>query len=149
MVVNLDNGDGGGSSVAEDDLGSLNLERANQSPIALFRPNNYEDPLEALTHLKQTSTIAIYQEAFKMLSHQVAYLGHLISFVGVAVDLEKINSVLKCPTLTSTRGVRDFLGLVRYYQKFNSGFGEIAAPLTRLLSKDGFQWTSEAATSVL
>ena len=61
---------------------------------------------------------------------QVAYLGHLISFTGVAVDPGKIKSVLEWPTPTSARGVRGFLGLAGYYRKFISGFGGIAAPLT-------------------
>jgi hypothetical protein len=36
-----------------------------------FGPTNYEDPSEALTRLKQTTTIAVYQEAFERLSHRV------------------------------------------------------------------------------
>ena len=75
---------------------------------------------------------------------QVAYLGHLISFAGVAVDPTKINSILKSPIPTLARGVRGFLGLAGYYRKFISGFGGISAPLTRLLSNDGFQWTFES-----
>ncbi|KAJ0077271.1 hypothetical protein Patl1_35304 [Pistacia atlantica] len=36
-----------------------------------FGPTDYEDPLEALTRLKQTTTVAAYQEAFEKLSHQL------------------------------------------------------------------------------
>lgn len=32
-----------------------------------------------------------------------------------------------------------------YYGKFISHFGGIPAPLTKLLTKDGFQWSSESA----
>ncbi|XP_028088687.1 uncharacterized protein LOC114289216 [Camellia sinensis] len=78
---------------------------------------------------------------------QVAYLGHLISLAGVAVDPEKIKSVREWPIPTSARGIRGFIGLAGYYRKFISDFGGIAAPLTRLLSKEGFQWTSEATAS--
>lgn len=36
-----------------------------------FGPTDYEDPSKALTHLKQTSTVAEYQDVFEKLSHQV------------------------------------------------------------------------------
>ena len=36
-----------------------------------FGPTDYEDPSEALTHLKQTTSVAAYEEAFEKLSHRV------------------------------------------------------------------------------
>ncbi|KAK1583474.1 hypothetical protein Q3G72_024086 [Acer saccharum] len=83
--------------------------------------------------------------SFQSLMNDVSYLGHHISKVGVVVDPEKIRSVLEWPIPTSTKGVRGFLGLVKYYQKFIRGFGGIAAPLTQTLKKDGFVWPPAAA----
>jgi len=74
----------------------------------------------------------------------VDYLGHRISWHGVAVDPNKINSVQQLPMSTSVKGVRGFLGLAGYYRKFVRDFGSIAAPLTQLLTKDGFWWTTES-----
>nr|XP_048321678.1 uncharacterized mitochondrial protein AtMg00860-like [Ziziphus jujuba var. spinosa] len=73
----------------------------------------------------------------------VDYMGHKISAEGVAVDPSKVHAVMEWPTSTSVRGVRGFLGLAGYYQKFIWNFGTIAAPLNRLLTKDGFQWNDE------
>jgi hypothetical protein len=42
------------------------------------------------------------------------------------------------------RALRGFLGLVGYYQKFIKDFSSIAAPLTKLLKKEGFGWPQEA-----
>lgn len=72
------------------------------------------------------------------------YLGHLISQDGVSVDPAKIKIVQEWPVPTTIKSLRGFLGLAGYYRKFIRGFGNLAAPLTYLLTKDGFQWTREA-----
>ena len=43
-------------------------------------------------------------------SRQVVYLGHVISEQGVAVDPEKIRSVVEWPIPRNVKGVRVFLG---------------------------------------
>jgi hypothetical protein len=74
----------------------------------------------------------------------VAYLGHVISEAGVAMDADKVAAVSAWPQPRSARGLHGFLGLAGYYRKFIRDFGLIAAPLTRLLRRDAFSWDKEA-----
>lgn len=77
----------------------------------------------------------------------VAYLGHVISEEGVAIDTAKVVAVSTWPTPSSARGLHGFLGLAGYYRKFIRDFGTIAAPLTRLLRRDAFTWDEEATAA--
>jgi hypothetical protein len=76
----------------------------------------------------------------------IAYLGHVISAEGVAMDADKVAAIAAWPTPQSPRALRGFLGLAGYYRKYIWDIGLIAAPLMRLLRRDAFSWDEEATT---
>jgi hypothetical protein len=75
---------------------------------------------------------------------QVHYLGHVISKEGVAVDPDKIRSIMECPTPKDVSDIISFVDLAGYYRRFIRGFSKIGCPITSLQKKGiKFTWTSE------
>lgn len=100
--------------------------------------------LEVVFSILQIHQLFVRIEKCQFGQREVKYLGHVISNGGVTVDPEKIESIQGWPKPTSPKALRGFLGLCGYYRKFIQHFGKIASPLTRMLKKDGFEWTPMA-----
>jgi hypothetical protein len=79
---------------------------------------------------------------------EVAFLRHVISAGGIAVDPSKVKDVLNWMPPTNASEIRSFLGLAGYYHRFIKDFSKIAKPMTRLLEKNkDFDWTEECQVS--
>lgn len=52
--------------------------------------------------------------------------------------------MIEWPTSTNIEQLRGFLGLTRYYRKFVQNYAVIAHPLTKLLKRNQFKWSSVA-----
>ncbi|GJY21588.1 reverse transcriptase domain-containing protein [Tanacetum coccineum] len=63
-------------------------------------------------------------------------LGHKISKSGIEVDRAKVEVIAKLRYPTKVKGVRSFLGHVRFYRRFIKDFSKIARPMIQLLIKD-------------
>ncbi|XP_068649547.1 uncharacterized mitochondrial protein AtMg00860-like [Aristolochia californica] len=72
---------------------------------------------------------------------EVAYLGHVISAIGVKVDQSKIQVVTDWPPPISITALRGFLGLTGYYRKFIRNYRQIETLLNNLLRKNAFNWS--------
>ena len=79
---------------------------------------------------------------------KVAFLGHILTAEGVAVDPEKVEAVSNWQQPTNVTEIRSFLGLAGYYRRLIVGFSKIARPMTELLKKDKkFTWTESCERS--
>nr|ABC94893.1 polyprotein [Oryza australiensis] len=75
---------------------------------------------------------------------EVAFLGHVVSAGGVAVDPAKVEAVMEWKAPKSVTEVRSFLGLAGYYRRFIEGFSTVARPMTQLLKKEKkFEWNEK------
>ncbi|KAH7545445.1 hypothetical protein FEM48_Zijuj01G0094700 [Ziziphus jujuba var. spinosa] len=89
----------------------------SKSLLHRFGPTDYEDPSEALTRLKQTTTVEAYQESFEKLSHQVDGLPErfLIGcFVAGLKDEVRIDVKIKHP-----RSLAEAIGVARLIEERN------------------------------
>ena len=85
--------------------------------LCRFGPTEYEDPSEALTRLKQTSTVTAYQETFEKLSHQVDGLPEPFLIACFIVGLrDEIRLDVKIKQLKS---VAEAIGVARLVEERN------------------------------
>ena len=63
---------------------------------------------------------------------EVRFLGHIVSALGVSVDLEKVKAVMSWERPKSVFEIRSFLGLAGYYKRFIKDFSRLVVPMTRL-----------------
>ncbi|WVZ58398.1 hypothetical protein U9M48_008675 [Paspalum notatum var. saurae] len=75
---------------------------------------------------------------------EVAFLGHILSAKGVAVDPSKVEDVLNWKQPQTVTEIWSFLGLAGYYRRFIKDFSKIAKPMTALTQKNAkFAWSSK------
>jgi len=79
---------------------------------------------------------------------EVAFLGHVISSGGVAVEPSKVKDVLEWEPPQTVSEIKSFLGMTGYYRRFIEGFSSIAKPMIALLEKaKEFKWTDQCQAS--
>ena len=80
--------------------------------------------------------------------HQGIVLGHIISEKGTEVDKANVKLIVKLPSPTTVKGVRQFLGHARFYRRFIQDFSKLSRPLSELLAKDAkFIWDERCQKS--
>ena len=93
---------------------------------------------EHLQHLEEIFVrlrkfgLKMKREKCSFFKKHIQYLGHLVSEKGFEPLPEKLESIRKMPAPKTAKEVKQFLGLIGYYQKFIPCFADISRPLTKL-----------------
>ena len=70
------------------------------------------------------------------------FLGHVLSYDGIAPDPNKVKDLLEFQVPSDVKTLQRFLGLVQWFKKFVKHLAHIAKPLFTLLQKEtAFIWT--------
>ena len=79
---------------------------------------------------------------------EVAFLGHIVGWTGLACDPEKLSAVRNWHEPNRVKAVRQFVGFVGYYRRFVKNFAELAHLLVALTRKGvPFVWGNEQQTA--
>ncbi|WJZ90615.1 hypothetical protein VitviT2T_009746 [Vitis vinifera] len=97
--------------------------------------------LEAILHRCIEKDLVLNWEKCHFMVRQGIVLVHIISEKGIEVDKAKVELIVKLPSPTTVKGVRQFLGHAGFYRRFIKGFSSLSKPLCELLAKDAkFIW---------
>ena len=92
--------------------------------------------LEAVLNRCIEKDLVLNWEKCHFMVQQGIFLGHIISKKGTEVEKAKVELIIKFPSLTTVKGVRQFLGHAGFYRRFIKDFSKLSKPLYELLGKD-------------
>ena len=91
--------------------------------------------LEVLRRLEEND-LFIKPEKCTFCATKVNFLSMIVGHDGIKMDQEKVKAILEWPELKTVKGVRSFLGLANFYQRFIKDYVKVARPLHDLMKKE-------------
>jgi RNase H-like domain found in reverse transcriptase/Reverse transcriptase (RNA-dependent DNA polymerase)/Integrase zinc binding domain/Chromo (CHRromatin Organisation MOdifier) domain/Integrase core domain/Aspartyl protease/Eukaryotic translation initiation factor 3 subunit G len=101
-------------------------------------PEQHQKDLATVLQLLRDHNLFANADKCTLFTHEVKYLGHIISKDGIRVDPGKTAKLRDWPVPTSVKELQAFLGLCNYFRRFIQSYSEVARPLTALTSKNAW-----------
>ena len=92
--------------------------------------------LEAVLNRCIENNLVLNWEKCHFMVQQWIVLGHIIAKKDIEVDKAKVELIVKLPSPTTVKGVRQFLSHTEFYGRFIKDFSKFSKPLCELLGKD-------------
>ena len=118
--------------------------------IIIFSKNEEEhlQHLEIIFERLLEAGLKLKRSKCSFMTMHIEYLGHLILEKGIELMPNKLSAIKEMPAPRNPKEIKQFLGLVGYYQKFIPRFLDIAKPLTRLMRHQTmFEWCKKCEFS--
>ena len=77
------------------------------------------------------------------LQDEITFLGHQVSVQGMKPGTENLRAIAKMAPPTTYTGIREYIGMTGFFQRFIKGYAKIAKPLNDLLSGEASKLKSE------
>lgn len=97
--------------------------------------------LHEILYVLQRERLYVNLKKCSFMQSEVAFLGFIISEVGLKLDSGKIRAIVSWLAQQSIKELRSFHWLVSFYMRFIRTFSSIMNPLTMILKKGEFKWT--------
>jgi len=88
-------------------------------------------------------SLTLNKKKYEFNKSSVTFFEFAFSVRGIAPDPKKVVAIKIAPALTTTSGVRSFLGMATHCAKFIPNFSDVLEPLQELPKKNQqFHWTA-------
>jgi hypothetical protein len=109
--------------------------------------DKYLEHLRLVLERCKEKNLVLNWEKCHFIVNQGLVLGHIVSRKGIELDKAKVDLIQNLPPPTSIKEICCFLGHTSFYYRFIKDFSKITHPLTKLFTKDVFNFDNACLKS--
>ena len=99
-------------------------------------PKEHNKIILEVLHCLEENNLYIKPKKCTFQTTEVDCLGMIVGKDSIKMDQEKVKAVLDWLAPSNVKGIRSFLGLANFYQRFIQDYAQVTRPLNNLLKKD-------------